>query len=161
MTSIVKVCVRVPADRKEELLAFAESLRAGHAARRAPGWDARLIHEIADQQFGGLLGMFEHHGWPESGNQMLPAVQRHVKDTYGSIEAFEAKVRHAGRRAPGWDAKLIHEIANQRFGGLAEMFEHHGWPERGSEMLQSVQRHVKTDYGSIEAFEAQARPAHS
>ena len=92
MEKVVKVCVRIPADRKEELMVFAEKLRAGNTDRRAPGWDARLIHEIAVKHFGGLAGMFEHHGWPERGNRMLPAVQRHVKATYGSIEAFEAQV---------------------------------------------------------------------
>ncbi len=95
MEKVIKVCVRIPAERKAELLEFAESLRAKHAARRAPGWDARLIHDIADQQFGGLARMFEHHCWPERGNRMLPAVQRHVKATYGSIEAFETQVRPA------------------------------------------------------------------
>jgi hypothetical protein len=89
---VVKVCVRIPADRKEELLAIAEQMRAGHATRRAPGWDARVVHEIAVKHFGGLAGMFEHHGWSERGRRMLPAVQRHVKATYGSIEAFEAQM---------------------------------------------------------------------
>lgn len=93
MEDFAKVCVRIPADRRNELMAVAEQMRAEDATRRAPGWDAKLIHRIAGQQFGGLTGMFERHGWPERGKQMLPAVQRHVKETYGSIEAFEARFR--------------------------------------------------------------------
>ena len=92
MTNVIKVCVRIPADRKGELLAIAEAMRAEDVVQRAPGWDAKLIHEIAAKHFGGLKGMFEHHDWPERGNRMLPAVQRHVKATYGSIEAFEAQM---------------------------------------------------------------------
>lgn len=91
MPEMIKVCVRIPSDRKGELLAIAEGMRAEHA--RAPGWDAKLIHAIAAEKFGGLAGMFAHHGWPERGARMLPAVQRHVKAAYGSIEAFEARVR--------------------------------------------------------------------
>ena len=53
---------------------------------------------------------------------------------------------------PGWDAKAIARIANEKFGGLQEMFEAHGWSERGSKMMISQQRLVKEHYGSVAAF---------
>jgi hypothetical protein len=55
---------------------------------------------------------------------------------------------------PGWDAKAISDIAARRYGGFADMFEKHGWPERGSEMMRKVQTRVKESYGSIAAFVA-------
>jgi hypothetical protein len=54
----------------------------------------------------------------------------------------------------GGDAKAIAEIAKARFGDFTGMFEHHGWPERGSEMMRKVQTRVKETYGSVQAFEA-------
>ena len=54
---------------------------------------------------------------------------------------------------PGGDAKVIAEIANARFGGFRQMFEHHQWPERGSDMMRKVQTRVKETYGSVRAFE--------
>jgi len=53
---------------------------------------------------------------------------------------------------PGWDAKEITRIASQQFGGFPEMFDAHGWPERGSDMMRKVQSRVKETYGSIAAF---------
>jgi hypothetical protein len=58
---------------------------------RAPGWDAKEIARVANEKYGGLGQMFEKHGWPERGAAMMPAQQRHVADTYGSIEAFVKK----------------------------------------------------------------------
>jgi hypothetical protein len=55
---------------------------------------------------------------------------------------------------PGGDAKVISEIAKRVFGSYAEMFEHHGWPERGSDMMRKVQTRVAETYGSVRAFEA-------
>ena len=55
--------------------------------------------------------------------------------------------------SPGGDAKAIAEIARTRFGGFLQMFEHHGWPERGSDMMRKVQTRVKETYGSVRAFE--------
>jgi len=55
---------------------------------------------------------------------------------------------------PGWDAKAISNIALDYYGGFKEMFEKHGWPERGSEMMQKVQSRVKEAYGSISEFAA-------
>jgi hypothetical protein len=55
---------------------------------------------------------------------------------------------------PGGDAKAIANIAKAKFGGFTEMFEHHGWPERGSDMMRKVQTRVVETYGSVKAFEA-------
>jgi hypothetical protein len=55
--------------------------------------------------------------------------------------------------APGWDAKVISEVAKRKFGTFEKMFEHHGWPERGAEMMRKVQTRVVESYGSVEAFE--------
>ena len=33
------------------------------------------------------------------------------------------------------------------------MPEHHGWPERGSDMMRKVQMRVKETYGSVRDFE--------
>lgn len=57
------------------------------------------------------------------------------------------------RYAPGGDAKAIAEIAKRKFGGFERMFEHHGWPERGEEMMRKVQSRVAETYGSVRAFE--------
>jgi hypothetical protein len=54
---------------------------------------------------------------------------------------------------PGGDAQIIAQIAKDHFGGFAEMFEHHDWPERGSDMMRKVQTHVAQTYGSVRSFE--------
>ncbi|MBZ9706957.1 hypothetical protein LB543_09520 [Mesorhizobium sp. ESP7-2] len=59
----------------------------------------------------------------------------------------------SARYTPGGDAKIIAEVANRRFGGFVGMFEHHGWPERGSDMMRKVQTRVAEAYGSVKAFE--------
>jgi len=59
---------------------------------------------------------------------------------------------------PGGDAKAIAHIAKEKFGGFTEMFEHHGWPERGSDMMRKVQTRVVETYGSVKAFEAEHTP---
>ena len=58
--------------------------------RFASGGDAKVIADIAKRHFGGYPGMFEHHGWPERGSDMMPKVQTRVAETYGSVRAFEA-----------------------------------------------------------------------
>lgn len=75
----------------------------------------------------------------------------------GELLAFAKKLREQGEtngsaRPPGWDAKAIHEIAWKNYGGLRQMFEAHSWPERGSEMMRSVQRHVAADYETVDGF---------
>lgn len=88
----VKVCVRIPKSRTAEPLAFAKKLREqGEDKARPPGWDAKEIHRIASGNYGGLLQMFEAHGWPERGSDMMRQVQGRVKKEYDSVEAFVAK----------------------------------------------------------------------
>lgn len=58
---------------------------------------------------------------------------------------------------PGGDAKAIAEIAKRRFGSFGAMFVHHGWPERGSDMMRKVQTRVVETYGSVRAFEDTAQ----
>jgi len=53
---------------------------------------------------------------------------------------------------PGWDAKAIARIAKEKYGGTQQMFEVHGWSERGSKMMIAQQRLEKEHYGSIEGF---------
>lgn len=54
----------------------------------------------------------------------------------------------------GGDAQVISEVAKRQFGDFTKMFEHHGWPERGSDMMRKVQTRVVEKYGSVRAFEA-------
>lgn len=56
--------------------------------------------------------------------------------------------------SPGGDARAIADVARSRFGGKYQpMFEHHGWPERGADMMRKVQTRVVETYGSVAAFE--------
>lgn len=56
--------------------------------------------------------------------------------------------------SPGGDAQAISEVARARFGGSYQaMFEHHGWPERGADMMRQVQTRVVETYGRVAAFE--------
>ena len=89
MADIIKVATRSP-HRKDELLELTAKWRAesGHGK---PGWDSKAIHSIAGTYYGGLEQMFVKHGWPERGDKLMPNVQRHVKETYGDVEAFVAK----------------------------------------------------------------------
>ena len=57
--------------------------------------------------------------------------------------------RHLG---PGWDAQAINSIAEEHYGRLKELFEAHGWPERGSSMMPIQQRRVAEVYGSVANF---------
>ncbi len=56
------------------------------------------------------------------------------------------------RNSPGWDAKAIGEIAAQKYGNFENMFEAHGWEERGADMMRKVQSRVVETYGSVRAF---------
>lgn len=64
----------------------------------SPGGDAKAIAEIAKTRFGDFTRMFEHHGWPKRGSDMMRKVQTRVKETYGSVRAFEAHFHDAGQR---------------------------------------------------------------
>lgn len=92
---VVKVCVRIPASRRDDLLRIAEEWRASAPAQRplpvrTPGWDARAIRDIANKHFGGYQAMFEALGWPERGSDMMRRIQTRVRETFGSVEAFVA-----------------------------------------------------------------------
>ena len=56
-------------------------------------------------------------------------------------------------RRPGWDAKAISEVMTSHYGKLADLFEAHGWPERGAAMMTAQQGRIAATYGGIEAFE--------
>lgn len=56
-------------------------------------------------------------------------------------------------RQPGWDSQAIRDIADRHYGGFAEMFEAHGWPERGASMMPAQGRRVRDFYGSVGNFE--------
>lgn len=58
----------------------------------------------------------------------------------------------------GWDAQAIRRIATNYYGGYANMFEAHGWPERSQKMMTAAQGRVVEVYGSVKAFE-EAHPA--
>jgi hypothetical protein len=66
--------------------------------------------------------------------------------------AEDMRNESAKTRTPGWDSKLIAKIAQEKFGGYAEMFDHLNWPERGTKMVPAVQSRVKEKFGSVEAF---------
>lgn len=65
--------------------------------RYAPGGDSKVIAEIAEKRFGGFQGMFEYHGWPERGSDMMRKVQTRVAETYGSVKAFEKHFTDEGQ----------------------------------------------------------------
>ncbi len=58
---------------------------------KAPGWGAKAIARVAQDSYGGLRQMFEAHGWPERGAAMMPAQQKRVAATYGTVEVFVEK----------------------------------------------------------------------
>ena len=104
----VKVCVKVPRNKVTMAKALAYKWRleargdmgladedeAENEFGREPGWDAKVIHGIARENYGGLAKMFEHFNWPERGSAMVPVVQRRVHENFGSVEAFAKD--HAG-----------------------------------------------------------------
>lgn len=54
---------------------------------------------------------------------------------------------------PGGDAQIIAQIAKDHFGEFAAIFEHHDWPERGTDMMRKFQTRVAQTDGSVRAFE--------
>lgn len=60
-----------------------------------PGGDAKAITRIAQTRYGSFQLMFEKHGWPERGSDMMRKVQTRVKDTYGSVADFVARHENA------------------------------------------------------------------
>ena len=61
------------------------------------------------------------------------------------------------QRPPGWDPRAISQVATDVFGGYREMFEYHGWPERGQAMMPNACKRVKEHYGSVESFVVQCK----
>jgi hypothetical protein len=57
---------------------------------RSPGWDTRAIKRIADEFYGGYVGLNAELGWTGQGNRLMPGTNGRVKDAYGSIEKFIA-----------------------------------------------------------------------
>ena len=57
-----------------------------------PGGDAKAISRIAQEHFGSSYKtMFEAHDWIlKEGQQYMHQASARIKDTYGSIAAFEA-----------------------------------------------------------------------
>lgn len=53
----------------------------------------------------------------------------------------------------GGDAQAIQRVASAYYGSYANMFEAHGWPERGNKIMPSVQTRVVETYGTVRAFE--------
>lgn len=69
-------------------------------ATYAPGGDAQAIKAIADGYFGSYANMFKAHDWPERSAKMLPAVQGHVVETYGSVRAFQEAYQRGDEMFP-------------------------------------------------------------
>lgn len=77
-------------------------------AGREPGWDSKEIKRIVEERYGGYANMFEAHGWPERGSEIMPGHNKRVADRYGSITAFIA-AHHPGLAqdpATIWDQGL-------------------------------------------------------
>jgi DNA invertase Pin-like site-specific DNA recombinase len=119
--------------------------------------------------FGYRIGeggeLVPHEGEQEAirAIEALRAVGQALRPIAAAVRAMGHRISHEGvagvLRAesgftPGGDAKAIAEIARRKFGGFAAMFEHHGWPERGSDMMRKVQTRVAATYGSVRDFEA-------
>jgi hypothetical protein len=62
----------------------------------SPGENGKIVSEIAFECFGGYEKMFVFHGWPERGSDMLRAVQKRIRETYGSIQEFDTIYRKRG-----------------------------------------------------------------
>ena len=77
-----------------------------------------------------------------------------IKDVARAMREEHRQVDASASKAPGWDAKIISQIAKDHFGGFEKMFIEMGWPERGSDMMRKVQSHVKQKFGSVEGFHA-------
>ena len=57
------------------------------------------------------------------------------------------------KRPRGWDKQAVNGIAKKHYGGLAEMFDAHGWYKLDRTFGQIAPSHVKATYGSVAAFE--------
>lgn len=73
---------------------------------RSPGWDKRAVNRIAKDTYGGLAAMFKAHGWHRDGRTYGQVAPTRVKQTYGSVAAFERL--HLGRAVLN---PLLHPLA--------------------------------------------------
>lgn len=90
MSDIIKVAVRIPSDRKDEMLALAAQWRGGTKGR-GPGWDAKAIAEVA-RNYGGYRKLFMAEGWPDvPGEKLMTTAPKLIVEKYGSIDAFLTK----------------------------------------------------------------------
>lgn len=78
---------------------------------RQPGWDATAIRDIADGHYGGFAEMFEAHGWPERGAQMMPAQGKRIAELYGTVANFE-RAHLNGETSPFVDPLSVIESAD-------------------------------------------------
>lgn len=56
---------------------------------RTPGWDKKAINRIAKEQYDGLANMFKEHDWLKGEKTYGQIAPTYVKQTYGSVDAFE------------------------------------------------------------------------
>lgn len=75
-----------------------------------------------------------------------------IKDIARTIREEHRQLHASASKPPGWDAKVISQIAKEHFGSFEKMFIEMEWPERGSDMMRKVQSHVKHKFGSVENF---------
>jgi Catalase len=75
-------------------------------------------------------------------NEDQRAATNTIRSTSQRFEGVAGALRGDSRFASGGDAKVIADIAKRHFGGYPAMFEHHGWPERGSNMMRKAQTRV-------------------
>jgi len=83
----------------------------------------------------------------------VPENQVHAIKVIAKTMREDFRLKNAEfERAPGWDTKIISKISKEKFGSFENMFVEMGWPERGSDMMRKVQKHVVNRFGSVEAF---------
>jgi hypothetical protein len=78
---------------------------------RQSGWDAQAIRDIAESRYGDFAQMFEAHGWPERGAQMMPAQGKRIAGLYGSVANFE-RAHLDGATSPFVDPLTVIQSAN-------------------------------------------------
>jgi len=125
----------------------------GGVDAKSPGWDAKAIHKIAKEHYGGLLEMFQKHHWPETGSDMMRQVQKRVKEFYGNVGIF-IKIHETKTGSNyGRDQKQISEISQLHFGGdYKKMFKHFNWEFSGSNAMNKSATLICEQFGTIENF---------
>ena len=85
--------------------------------------------------------MFAKHDWPERGSKMMQTVQRHVSETYGSVENF---LNHHKKTAQAMTETVTNEL----------ILEHLKRLQEGQSDLKADMREVKQRLGSLEEGQA-------